>query len=105
MGDESDEKRDAEWCSAESPGYELGAHMPYSQSVSMIEEMQARWPDHFNKISAARCRGMGVGLACGPPFHYQWYAARSNQGVVRNGSRFAWLRPGNVDMFETWCNE
>jgi len=93
------------WCSAESPGTEMGAHMPYALSVSMIQEIQARWPDHFSRISGARCRGP-LGLDSSPPFHYQWYAAQSNQGQVRSdGGHFAWLMDRNVDQSDTWYHD
>jgi len=98
--------KEAGWCSADLPGSHMNAHMPYALSVSMIQEIQARWPDHFNRVSAARCRGdPAVPLLSSPPFHYQWYAAQSNRGVVREGGDFVWLNDRNIDRLETWCHD
>lgn len=98
-------KIDPGWCSACSPGSEMGAHMPYALSVSMIQEMQARWPEHFNTISGARCRGE-ESWAVSPPFHYQWYAVQSNQGHVRDdGGHFAWLNDRNIGQLDAWCHD
>jgi hypothetical protein len=97
-----EEKKQAGVCSALIPGFTWGVHMAYAQTVSLIREIQARWPGHFSDISAARCRG-DIPVEHSPFFHYQWYALQSNQGIGHAGGNFAWLSCGK--RLEEWCQK
>ena len=93
-----------QWCQAPFPYAPAKIeHMPYVLSLSMIREIQARWPSHFMQIGKARCRGE-VSVDWGPAFHYGWYAIQSDQGAMKAG-RFAWLNDLNVNHMEEWYHE
>jgi len=89
------------WCSLRAPLSYWGNHMPYVLSVSVIQEMQARWPATFAKISAARCRG-DISLNDSPPFLYQWYGLNSNAAVTSHGGVGAWLNNVNLKDAPAW---
>merc|ERR1719215_1724965 len=75
--------------------------MPYVLSVSLIQEMQARWPITFKKISAARCRG-DISLDLSPPFLYLWYGLNSNAAITSDKGHGTWLNNVNMKDAHSW---
>merc|ERR1711963_114930 len=62
------------------------------------------WPQTFDEISAARCRGT-IHPAASPPWMYNWYQVQSGNGEERHGAHTAWLQVHNVSEADTWYKE
>lgn len=67
----------------------------------MIEEVQARWPQTFRKVTRARCRGQ-VPAELGPFWLYQWYGMQSGQAVQQKSGHFDWIHVTNAPDADKW---
>eukprot|EP00440_Ansanella_granifera_P045233 gb/GFBE01049016.1/.p1 GENE.gb/GFBE01049016.1/~~gb/GFBE01049016.1/.p1 ORF type:complete len:343 (+),score=49.69 gb/GFBE01049016.1/:1-1029(+) len=89
------------WRSLPKPGSAMGEHMPYSLTISMVNEMQDIWPSTFADISAAHCRG-DIPVTQGPGWLYQWFGVQSGFTEVSRTGHFAWLCDQNLPTASTW---
>merc|ERR1712194_235416 len=99
-----DLQHSANWHFLSQPGSEMGEHMPYPLTISMINQMQAMWPTTFARISSAHCRGDIPGTQ-GPAWLYQWFGFQSGSSELSRTGRFAWLNNENVHMASMWYQQ
>lgn len=96
--------RQPNWRSLLSPGSLMGEHTAYPLTISMVRDMQQKWPSTFQKISAAHCRG-DISVGMGPGWLYQWFGVQSGSMEVSHDGHFGWLRDTNVGQATAWYQQ
>lgn len=100
-------KRDAHWCQRGTPGslpVTASTHECLSLTISMIEDMQTRWPETFDTISSAHCRG-DLAVDQGPTWLYGWYGVQSGRIETVNTARVAWMSAATAHHRAAWYSE
>jgi len=88
-----------DWCSrAGPPNGILGSHTVLAMTKTIIREVQTRWPEEFDRISATRCRDGTIRPSHGPFGLYNWYGWHSGRAAISTGTRVAWFHGMEVCM-------
>lgn len=99
-------QRGPDWCHAAEPApfpMTNNTHMPGAHATSLIDLVQSRWPDQFDAIARARCRG-DIRNDWGPFNFYQWFGALSGLMAVREPVKTGFLND-KIKSKHAWYHE